>query len=270
MRTEVFYLNPNNKDVTLTTYISNDPPEIKMPKRPAMLIFPGGGYSHCSNREAEPIAKAYMAHGYNTFILRYSLNELSLFPQPLIEASLAMKHIRDNSDEYNIDPDKVYVIGFSAGGHLAGCLATMWYEQYLYDAVDMPYGINKPNGAILSYAVLSPEGGPAILYNRIFNKEGTLTDEEYQQYSAVAHVDERTSPIFMWHTMNDKIVPVQNVLHMSQKLIEHNIPFESHIYPDGVHGLALATTETCAGNESLIKPNVAKWFDSSIEWLRNL
>lgn len=211
-----------------------------------------------------------MARGYNTFILRYSLEEKSLFPQPLIEASLAMKHIRENADEYNIDIDKVYVIGFSAGGHLAGCLATMWHEQYLYDAIDMPYGMNKPNGAILSYAVLSPESGPAILYNRIFNREGTLTDEEYAQYSAVAHVDQRTVPIFMWHTMNDSVVPVQNALYMSAKLTEYNIPYELHIYPDGVHGLSLALPETSTGNPELTNYHVAKWFDSSVDWLSTL
>lgn len=270
MKTEVFKLNPNNENVTLTTYISYDPPETNMPKRPAILIFPGGAYSHCSDREAEPVAKAYMAHGFNAFILRYSLEEQSLFPQPLIEASLAMKHIRENAGDYNIDIDKVYVIGFSAGGHLAGCLATMWHKQYLYEAIDMPFGMNKPNGAILSYAVLSPESGPVLLYNRIFNKEGTLTDEELQRYSAVAHVDEHTAPIFMWHTANDDVVPIQNVIYMSEKLTEHKIPFELHVYPNGVHGLSLATTETSAGNSNLINEHAAKWFESSVAWLKTL
>jgi acetyl esterase/lipase len=271
MKSETLYLNPTNDKVTLTTYISYDPPEIKAKPRPAMLIFPGGGYVMCSDREAEPIAKAYLYHGFNAFILRYSLNENAVFPQPLLDASAALRHIREHAAEYNIDADKIYTVGFSAGGHLAGCLATMWHEKYLITDADMKFGINKPNGAILSYAVLSPYGGPISLYDKILNKKsGDITKEEYALYSAVDHVDEKTSPIFMWHTASDNVVPIQNVILMAEKLAEQKIPFETHIYPKGPHGISLATKESWSEVPEFVNPHVSAWVDESVKWINTL
>ena len=133
MKTEVINLCPEKSNATLTTYIANDEPELMMPPRIALLICPGGGYHWLSDREAEPIAKTFFGAGMNCFVLRYSLNEKACFPQPLVEASLAMKHIRENAEKYNIDPERVFVIGFSAGGHLAASLGTLWHKDYVYE-----------------------------------------------------------------------------------------------------------------------------------------
>ncbi len=108
MKTNTY--NLTNENVTLTTYILDTSfDDIKDYKRPAVLVCPGGGYSMCSNREAEPIGMHFLAMGYNVFILRYSLKEKSNFPQPLEDANEAMKMICDNADEWLVDKDKIAV-----------------------------------------------------------------------------------------------------------------------------------------------------------------
>ena len=124
-------LEEGNEHAYLDVYAAQ---EIKDFKRSAILIIPGGGYGMCAPREGEPIAMAFLSHGFNAFVLNYSAGHKA-FPAHLIEASMAVKHIRDNAEEYRIDPDKVFVVGFSAGGHLAASLGTMWDRQEIYDAV---------------------------------------------------------------------------------------------------------------------------------------
>ena len=117
--------------------------------RKAILVIPGGGYAGvCSEREGEPIALAFMPYGYNAFVLHYSVGRTKKFPAQLIEASLAMKHIKDNAEEYGIDKDEVYAVGFSAGGHLCATLGVMWNKKEIYDVADMEYGYNKPKGVM--------------------------------------------------------------------------------------------------------------------------
>ena len=94
--------------------------------RPAVLVCPGGGYSMCSPREADPIALQYSAKGYNTFVLYYTVGENAVFPKPLIDLSKAMKIIRENADEWGILKNKISVCGFSAGGHLCASLGVHW------------------------------------------------------------------------------------------------------------------------------------------------
>ena len=139
MECEKIYLDTENTEVFLDCYIADS---LNGYKRKAMLVIPGGGYGCiCSDREGEPIAQAFIAKGYNAFILHYSVGGRRAFPAQLIEASMAIKHIRDNAENYGIDPKNVFVVGFSAGGHLAGCLATMWQKDDIYAELKMPFGI---------------------------------------------------------------------------------------------------------------------------------
>ena len=141
--------------VNLRAYISDIMPEVQYSKkRKAILVIPGGGYTFVADREGEPIAYEFLANGYNAFVLTYSVKENCEFPSPLIEASIAMKYIKDNADEFHINKDDISVIGFSAGGHMAALLGTMWHTKYVYDNIDMEYGYNKPKAMILAYPVI--------------------------------------------------------------------------------------------------------------------
>ena len=144
-------LREDAPDVVLDAYIAD--PYRK--KRKALLILPGGAYRFvCGEREGEPVALAFMPHGFNAFVLHYSVNRKRVFPAPLVEAAMAIKHIKDNAEEYGIDPEELFVVGFSAGGHLAACCGVLWKHPAIYEALDMPYGYNKPKGIMPIYPVI--------------------------------------------------------------------------------------------------------------------
>ena len=158
---EVFKLTETStKEITLTAYIAGTAEDMKFNyKRKAILICPGGAYAFCSNREGEPIATCFLAAGYNAFVLDYSVKNREepgkKFPGQLIEAALAMKFIKDNADKFNIDPNYVFVTGYSAGGHLAASLGILYNSKYVTDAIDMPENYARPTGMILAYPVIT-------------------------------------------------------------------------------------------------------------------
>ena len=131
MEKEVIVLNEARK-VTLTAYLQDVEGEFgNIPKRPGILVLPGGGYQMCSDREADPVAFPYLKAGYQVFVLRYSVKKDALWPQPLEDYDAAMDLIRSRAQEWKLYPDKIAVIGFSAGGHLAGAAATMGQKTVL-------------------------------------------------------------------------------------------------------------------------------------------
>ena len=134
---ERILMDKNDENAYLDCYVADKKENYT---RKAILIIPGGGYGMVSDREGEPIAMAFMPYGYNAFVLNYSCKKFP-FPTHLIQASKAMKHIKDNAEEYGIDAENVFVVGFSAGGHLAGSLATMWNNEEIYKEIDMPFGL---------------------------------------------------------------------------------------------------------------------------------
>lgn len=252
---------------TLTAYVHHVSSECPHGPRPAILVLPGGGYEFCYDGEAEPIALAYIRAGLNAYVLRYSCKEAARFPQPLIEASQAMAWIRAHAAEHNSDPARVFVIGFSAGGHLAGALATCWHRPEIRAAAGITGEENRPTGAILSYPVVS--SGDARhhgTFARICGKPAP-TAEEREPYSNDKNVSKSTPPIFLWHTAADPAVPVENSLLMASALAAHEIPFALHIFPNGGHGLCLATEETAKGIPAMLQPDVAEWLPLSVTWL---
>ena len=148
---------------TLTTYILEETVYPENPrKKPAVIILPGSGYWKCCPREGEPVAMKYLAKGYNAFVLMYSCTP-HVYPKALCEVSEAVKLVRGNADKWNIDPDKIVVCGFSAGGHLAATLGTLWNKE---PAVASD-GLNKPNALILGYPVITSD--PEFAHQGSFN-----------------------------------------------------------------------------------------------------
>ena len=141
METVKLTLN-ESRGVKMTCYIQPVGGEFQgMEKRPAMVILPGGGYAYCSAREADPVAFPYLQAGYQAFILYYSLNEFAVWDNPLKDYEQAVRVITEHADEWHVDTERIAVIGFSAGGHLAACAATMANP--------------RPKAAILGYPVIS-------------------------------------------------------------------------------------------------------------------
>lgn len=258
----------NKENVWLDCYVAD---KIQAYKRKAILVIPGGGYGCvCSDREGEPIAHAFMAHGFNAFVLHYSVGADHRFPEQLIEASLAMKYIREHSEEYGIDEAKVFVTGFSAGGHLCSALGTQWHLPEVNEAVGMPYGCNRPDGIVPVYPVISSD--LAIRQKESFNNlcGRDMPEDAYLKCSLERFVDERSSPAFIVHTANDQIVNVGNSIAFAAAYAEHKIPFELHIFEDAPHGMALGNKITAAGNPKYDNPHNAHWVELAAEWTDNV
>lgn len=231
-------------------------------RRPAVVLLPGGGYSYCSDREGEPVAYPFLCAGYNVFVLIYRTGEKSAWPAPLEDAANAIWYIRQHAEEWNTDPEKIAVGGFSAGGNLSSVIGTQWHRG-IEEKLGIPHGGSRPNALILAYAAVMMKQRETVN-----TKVGRLLEDRPAELSSVDFVDEHTPPAFIWHTMEDEKVPVENALQFAAKCLEKKIPFELHIYEYGRHGLSINTDLTAYKMDHPI--NVETWVPCCINWLNKL
>lgn len=272
MRKQTFHLTVEGR-VTLTAYLIEDSQEMtNWEKRPAVLVLPGGGYSSTSAREADPIAFHFLAQGFHTFVLHYSVAEHGAFPAPFIDASRAMQIIREHAEEWRLDADRLALCGFSAGGHLAASLGTMWNDPQLIEAAGIQEGDNKPNALILGYPVITCKDDTTGALQGMWNiARGEHSLERMRdRLCCELHVGIHTPPAFIFHTFMDHIVPVEHSLIFAQALAKHDVPFAMHIFPNGVHGMALGNEITAAGRQNLIDSDAGGWMSLSTAWLWRL
>ena len=265
---ETVKLMPGRDEVYLDYYGNDDRSEVA----DAMLVIPGGGYGAvCSDREGEPIALSYLTKGINAFVLHYSVGSEIKDPlDPLTEASLAMLHIRANAPKYNINPARVFAVGFSAGGHLAGSLGTLWNDAELQARLPEAGDGNRPTGVVLCYPVISSSNiGHMGSFSNLLRSQ-TPDAAALERFSLEKHVGAHTSPAFIMHTYDDGLVPVENSLLMAQAYAQAHRPFEMHIYPHGPHGIALANKVTWGGNPDMVCPAAARWVSDSVEWMKTV
>ncbi len=250
----------------LTAYLHEaDNTYIQRGPRPSVLVIPGGGYEKIVDREGDSVAFEFFAAGFNAFVLEYSVrpagsDELPLGLKPLIQASSAIIQIRKMAKSWNTKEDQIAVIGFSAGGHLAGACASMWNSPELNAQMDTCGGMNRPDAAVMGYpVVLAGElaHGPSIANLAEGNNE-TFFD-------LTTHVGNHVPPTFLWTTMEDELVPCENTLSYAIALQRYKIPYELHIYTHGPHGLTLGLPES-----NRINRHVASWVPLCKRWLGDL
>lgn len=260
------FLGENGCDPVLTTYLPANPAEVVRfeEKRPGLLIIPGGGYSMVSAREAEPIALNFLMDGYDVFVLTYSVKP-NTFPTAIREVAAAMEVIYANAEAWRLDPHRIAILGFSAGGHLAG----HYSNCYNCPEVRKVFPESKPvQAAVLCYPVIT--GDPAHRHKGSFvslSGHAEPTEEDIHKFSLNELVTENTPPTFLWHTRTDKTVPIMNTLLYAQALAEHDVDFSVHIYPFGAHGLATVDGQT---NKAVL-PEAALangWMEEARKWLR--
>lgn len=254
-------------DVYMNCYIHENPPRPDHPEnmaRPAVVVCPGGAYNSLCSREADPIALDYLAAGYNTFVLYYSIKEKAAYPQPLLDLCKAVKHIRTNADKLNVIPNKIAVCGFSAGGHLAASLGTLWNNPEIKELSNCKNEENKPNALILCYPVITSRSWMASQLPRLIGNRNPIETEKLLNCNQ--NVGPHTPPAFLLHTFMDDLVSVKESLDFATAMNENDIPFEMHIFPNGVHGLGTGNIET-GGH---IEPSFNKWMNLSILWLDRL
>lgn len=249
---------PENADGRLTCWIQTPNKEYyPTRKMPAILVLPGGGYFATSSREAEPIAMEFYARGYSAFALNYSCAPQK-FPTALREAVLAMDYIRKHAAEWDIDPQKVAAIGFSAGGHLCGTLGTMYDCP---EVTDLATGNQaRPDAIALCYPVAVSWGNTHTdSFINLTGEDQALRD----RLSLERLVRPDMPPVFIWHTRTDATVPVRNSLVLSVALDEAEIPFAMHIYGKGRHGLSLPDIRTHPlDNLPEVSGDVKDWVDA--------
>ncbi len=257
-------IDPDN-NVYLNCYLHEKEPKWNYGfDRPAVVVCPGGGYSMCSPREADPIALQYSAKGYNTFVLYYTVGENAVFPKPLIDLSMALKIIRENAAEWGILKDKIAVLGFSAGGHLAASLGVHWNLPEIKEKSGCETSENKPNALILCYPGITTKLWESHNLDMLIGDGDP--NEVKRLFDASLHVGAHTPPAFLTHTFMDNVVPVSESLTFATALEENDIPFEMHIVPTGYHGMGLGNRETAR----YVDPSFAKWMELSILWLDRL
>ena len=240
MLIETIILN-EMRNVTLTAYIQPVKGEFSnIPYRPAILILPGGGYSFCSDREADPVAMPYLKAGYQVFILRYSVGANAVWPNPLDDYDQAMEIINTRASEWHVYNDKIAIIGFSAGGHLAGAAAAL--------------SKNRPAAAILGY--------PAVTGETIQMCLPSAPD-------IPGAVDRNTCPCFIFATRDDNVTIVRNVITMIDALDRYGISFECHVYAYGPHGYSTGDASVLAPDTNICD-RAGNWVEDSLGWLKDM
>lgn len=256
----------------LTAYIQDKSEAIHASEaRPAVLIFPGGGYEFVSDPEGEPVALAYAAKGFQTFVLKYSVKDKGVFPAPQREAFEAIAVIRRNAAEFMVDPDKIAVVGFSAGGHLAASTGVFWNDAEVNDSKSPEEC--RPNALVLVYPCITLDAYPGVreVHGRGLKNLEKLSLEKY--------VGKHTPPSFICHTATDTCVSPLDSLLFAEALTKAGVPYELRIYKDGPHGMSLATKAVSSPylltfDESVQRAvhaagaRFSEWFDKSAEFLR--
>ena len=264
---ERVYLDSENKEVYIDIYVADNRTLV----RDAMLVIPGGGYQQVgSDREGEPVALAFLAKGYNCFVLNYRVKNVP-YPSQLIDASRAVLHIRDNAEKYNVNKSRVFAVGFSAGGHLAGSLAILHNDPQVLSALKIFEGENRPDAVIMCYPVVSallPTHKPSFEHLAGGIPFDEIPYDLKQKLSLETQVNRSSAPLFIWHAAKDGLVPTNGSLALAQRYIDEKINVMLKIYPKGTHGLALANRLTAEGSPTLIHSIAEKWIDEADEWLQ--
>lgn len=256
----------------LVLYMQDYSENMLVQERPCVILCPGGGYHHVSEREGESEALQFLSMGMHAAVLQYSVAP-ARYPVQLTELAWAMRCIKEHAAEWHVMPDKIIVQGSSAGGHLAACLGMFWKEEWLRKAVggaELPEDVLRPAGLLLCYPVItSGEYAHRGSFENLLGQESERKDL-LEKLSLENQVSEDTPPVFVWHTLTDGSVPAENSLLLVSALRRHHIPAEFHLYPEGHHGLALAGRLTASRDGSHMQECCTSWIGLAKEWLEGI
>ncbi len=228
----------------------------------SVIICPGGGYSRLAiDHEGVDVAKAFNQIGVTAFVLKYRLPNDSIMVDkttgPLQDAQQAIRMVRQQSMAWGLNPAKIGIMGFSAGGHLAATAAT--HFNIMADVTTKDTTSVRPDFAILMYAVVSFDDSIAHKGSKANLVGKNPTAEQTKLFSNELQVTKNSPPVFIGHAGDDATVPVENSIRYYQACIKNKVPAEMHVYPKGGHGFGLNNKTT---ND--------KWFDRLINWMNSI
>ena len=236
---------------TLTPYAAKDP------DGSSMLVFPGGGYGNLAKHEGEPVAQWLATLGITPFVVHYRLGPRYRHPAMLQDAAHAVRTVRAMSREWKLDANRIGVLGFSAGGHLAATISTQFDDGEPSSPDPIAKVSSRPDLSVLCYPVITLGGVSAHTGSRKRLLGDDATPELIDQMSAEKRVTAKTPPAFIFHTADDAGVPVENALMYAAALRTNKVPFELHVYEHGKHGVGLAKDD----------PILSTWTDRCAAWL---
>ncbi len=231
--------------------------------RPAVVVVPGGAYAFVSHREGEPIALNFLSRGYHAFVLRYTIfEEGARYPDQFCQLASTIDYIRKNASELRVNPKEIFVVGFSAGGHLTGTLATQWQNVLGICQKNLDC---QPTAVGMCYPVVNEEGHRESLSN-IFGDAYANREKYPLIFDLSKGVSSLTPPTFLWHTTHDTCVDVRQSLIFANALASNGIHFELHVYPNGDHGMATCDREITPATDNT--KNNGSWLDFCADFFR--
>lgn len=235
-------------------------------RRPAVIIVPGGAYAFCSKREGETVGFRFLAKGYNTFVLNYLCEPDGVYyPEQLLELACAVDYIRKNAQSLNTNPDEIFAVGFSAGGHLTASLAADYKIAKSFYGGDID---PKLTGAGLIYPVISDLYGHCGSHENLFIHS---PDGYKEKNIALTRMDEcvceDTCPAYIFSTFEDSCVSPLNALKYAQAMNGQKIPYELHIFSCGDHGMSTADNEVNFDNSRFFRNQ--SWPDECAGFFRD-
>lgn len=252
---------------------------------PAVLICPGGGFFSLSEREGEPVAAAFLNKGFQAFVLHYKIGNpenkiTNILNDALTDCARAVRLLKEHAEELGIDPERILMLGFSAGAYLTAMYGSRWKEAGLAEKAGTTAQQLKIRAAALCYPLCDYEGMSSyekecppetrellLRANLCLCGEENPLQEMRKKYNPLNYVGRDTVPTFLWHTSEDEMIPAVNSLSYAIKLLEHQVPYELHIFDGGVHGMSLALPHTAAKKEE-IDGHCAAWFELLMKWLK--
>lgn len=240
---------------TVTGYLQEDHARLVHHKtRPAIVICPGGAYNHLSPRESDPAALPFLAQGYQVFLLSYSIAPDAGDYRPLRQLAQTVVTMRERAEAWHIEPHHIAVLGFSAGGHLAASLATLWDDPELH--LDP---CSRPDAAVLAYPVITTA---EYAHRESADNVSGGDDALREKLSLERRVKPTMPPTFVWHCVGDESVPVENTLLLVTAMQRAGVDYECHLFAGGAHGISVCTQET-----ETPTPACAPWVPLCQTWL---
>lgn len=262
--------------VQLQTYIHDQSGQFsfQIPKRPAVIVMPGGAYSFLSDTEGEPVALTFLKEGYNSFVLRYSVGDDCNYPSILEEVSWAVWYVRSHAEEWNTDPNAIVLMGFSAGACLAAMSATQWNTPGLAERLHtMPEQI-RPDAAVIAYGAW--DNTNTIQKNPAFYNPdaAAIAKNCTPELDFINYAGPHMPPLFLWHNRYDQYVPAVNPIMIAGRMLELDLPFELHLFQGGEHGMSVCNALSSYHDGAKLKnrenPSVAQWVPLCVNWINGL
>ena len=234
-------------------------------RRPAVIVVPGGAYGFVSKREGEPVAMDFLAKGFQAFVLTYEVGGENGYPYPeqLLELASSIDYVKKHADEFHVNKEEIFVVGFSAGGHLTGNIAVDYQSVAQMAGQDLDC---KPTAVGLAYPVISKTNGHErsfenLLYGYTDEAKSVLMD----RLSLEDAVTENTVPSFIWTTAEDTCVPPDNAIRYALACNKKGVTYELHVYPHGNHGKSTGSREI---NDEQPLDKIKKWLPECVDFFR--